>query len=211
MTNEYTFPFSTCEKISSSYVAQPYSALTNVANCIIITYFLVRIRNQYVFMFLLSLLLFEVFHTFSHIIHIAGNLQVNITHTLSYLINFSFVYFIINYTKYYPSFPAIILYLLLICFDIYAFTHLNIAFFILSQGILFISVLLYYYSMLPKILKARFPLLVVLIIFIVFLVLNEIYNCDTMLQFNQDIPYHVMNESAGIALFYLLSSSVYRA
>lgn len=68
--NEYTFPFNTCEIPNKKGVAQPYSALFNLINCIIIFYFLLKTKNNYTFILLFSILCFELFHTFSHSIHI---------------------------------------------------------------------------------------------------------------------------------------------
>ena len=40
--NEYTFPFNTCEKFNKTGIAQPYSSLFNLINCLIIFYFLLK-------------------------------------------------------------------------------------------------------------------------------------------------------------------------
>jgi len=69
--NEYVFPFDTCETPNKDgIIAQPYSVLFNVINCVIIFYFLLKTKRDYTFMLLFSILCFELFHTFSHIIHI---------------------------------------------------------------------------------------------------------------------------------------------
>ena len=80
--DEYTFPFTTCEKVNKMGMAQPYSALVNILNCIIILYFLTKTNNRKSFMLILLFLLFEAFHAFSHSIHIPGNIQINIIHIL---------------------------------------------------------------------------------------------------------------------------------
>ena len=69
---EYTFPFSTCEKPNKSGIAQPYSVLLNLINCIIVFYFLLKTKHNYTFILLFSILSFELFHVFSHILHIQG-------------------------------------------------------------------------------------------------------------------------------------------
>ena len=85
--SDYTFPFDTCEKPNKNGIAQPYSALFNLINCIIIFYFLLKTKNNYTFIFLFSILFFELFHLFSHIVHIKGSLQINMSHFSAYLIN----------------------------------------------------------------------------------------------------------------------------
>jgi len=72
--NEYTFPFDTCEKTNKNGIAQPYSALFNLINCLIIFYFLLKTKHNYTFILLFSILCFELFHLFSHIIHIIVSL-----------------------------------------------------------------------------------------------------------------------------------------
>ena len=88
--SEYTFPFSTCEKPNTTGIAQPYSSLLNLINCLIIFYFLLKVKQNYTFILLFFILCFELFHVFSHSIHITGTIQINITHMLSYCINFAF-------------------------------------------------------------------------------------------------------------------------
>ena len=113
--SKYNFPFDTCEKSQQkSYIKQPYSAFTNLITSIMIFYFLINSLHIRSFFLILSFLFFELFHTFSHSIHIPGNIQMQITHSLSYLINFSLFYFFYNYTKKIPNIEFIIFYLLFI-------------------------------------------------------------------------------------------------
>ena len=129
----YIFPFSTCEKSTNQIIAQPYSALFNLINCVIIFYFLLKTKEKYTFLLLFSILCFELFHVFSHSIHISGSIQINITHMLSYCINIAFLFFFYNYAKKLPSICFIILYLFLIFFDIYAFCNMNVVYYIFDS------------------------------------------------------------------------------
>lgn len=70
--NEYTFPFSTCEKPNKNGISQPYSSLLNLINCLIIFYFLIKTKQNYTFILIFCILCFELFHVFSHSIHISG-------------------------------------------------------------------------------------------------------------------------------------------
>jgi hypothetical protein len=205
----YTFPFDTCEKPREKGIAQPYSVFVNIINCIIVFYFLCQTKNKYTFSLLFSILCFEMFHTFSHCIHIKSNLQINITHILSYFINFSFLYLFYNYTKKIPSILFIIYYILLICFDIYSFIYFNVVFYILSQALLFLSVLIYYYKLMPIKIKKNMYLFIFLTFLVVILFINEKYNCKKMLSLFPHFPYNILIEIVGIVLFYLISSSFY--
>ena len=99
--SEYTFPFDTCEKPNKNGIAQPYSAFFNIINCVIIFYFLLKTKQIYTFILLFSILCFELFHVFSHINHIQGSIQINITHLLTYFMNLAFFY--LFYCEVFPT------------------------------------------------------------------------------------------------------------
>ena len=208
--NEYTFPFSTCEKPNKNGIAQPYSSLFNIINCIIIFYFLLQTKKNYIFILLLFILCFELFHVFSHTIHISGSIQINITHILSYCINFAFLLFFYNYIKIFPTIWFILFYILLILFDIYSFLNMDVVFYIFSQALLFLSVLFYYYPFLSQNIKYKINIIFLLVILIIILFLNEKYNCKKMMSFFPHFPYHVLIEVIGILLFYIICSTFYK-
>ena len=208
--SEYTFPFDTCEKPNKNGIAQPYSVLLNIVNWLIIFYFLLKTKRNYTFILLFVILCFESFHVFSHIVHIDGSIQINITHTLSYCINFAFLYFFYNYLKKLPSIWFIIFYVFLIFFDIYTFCNMNVVYYIFTQALLFLSVLLYYYPLLSKIIKDKIHIVFFLVILIIILFLNEKYNCEKMLEIYPYFPYHIFIEIIGIVLFYIICSNFYK-
>jgi hypothetical protein len=207
--NEYTFPFDTCEKSNKNGIAQPYSALFNLINCGIILFFLLKTNTHYTFILLFSILCFELFHVFSHCIHIKGSIQINITHLLSYCINFSFLYLFYTISGIFPSTYFIVLYLVLICFDIYSIFNMNVVFYIFTQALLFLSVLFYYYPYLPKYIQNSIYIIVFLVIVIIALFLNEKYNCHSMLSAYPYFPFHIFIEIIGILLFYVICSNFY--
>ena len=208
--SEYTFPFNTCEKPNQKGVAQPYSVLFNVINCIIIFYFLYHTRTFHAFILLFFILIFESFHVFSHAIHIPGSIQINITHMLSYFINFSFLFFFYHYVNQLPSSWFILLYVLLICFDIYVFLNRNVVYYIFSQALLFLSVLFYYYPFLSTHIKQTIHVIFFLVAIIIVLFINEKYNCKSMMSVYPHFPYHVLIETIGILLFYVICSRFYK-
>ena len=207
---EYTFPFHTCETPNTTGVAQPYSAFINVVNCAIIMYFLLQTTKPYTFLLLFTILCLEAFHTFSHSIHIPGFIQLNITHMLSYCINIAFLLFFYHYVKKIPKGWFIMFYLLLIVFDIYAFCNMNVVYYIFSQALLFLSVLFYYYSYLPKTIQSKIHTIFFIVLSIILLFINERYNCKNMLAFYPHFPYHSLIEIAGIFLFYNICSAFYK-
>ena len=208
--SEYTFPFNTCEKVNKNGIAQPYSLFFNLINCIIILYFLLQTKNNYTFMLLFLILCFELFHSFSHIVHIKGSIQLNIIHLLTYLINFAFFYLFYSYTKKFPNKFFILYLIVLVCLDIYSLFNLTIIYYLSTQSIIFISLLLYYYRLLPKIIQNCIYQLILLIGFVILLVLNETYNCERMLAFYPHFPYHIFIEITGIVFFYVICSNFYK-
>ena len=208
--SEYTFPFNTCEKVNKNGIAQPYSLFFNLINCIIILYFLLQTKNNYTFMLLFLILCFELFHSFSHIVHIKGSIQLNIIHLLTYLINFAFFYLFYSYTKKFPNKFFILYLIVLVCLDIYSLFNLTIIYYLSTQSIIFISLLLYYYRLLPKIIQNSIYQLILLVGFVILLVLNETYNCERMLAFYPHFPYHIFIEITGIVFFYVICSNFYK-
>ena len=161
-------------------------------------------------MLLLSLLCFELFHSFSHIVHIKGSIQINITHTLTYLMNIAFFYVFYCYTNILPSYKFIFYLFVLVCFDIYSIFNLTIIYYLLSQSIIFISLLLYYLQLLPKFIKNSIYQIIFFVGIIILLFLNEKYNCEKMLKIYPHFPYHIFIEIIGIVLFYIISSNFYK-
>ena len=98
--------------------------------------------------------IFESFHVFSHMIHIEGSIQINITHILTYFMNIAFFYVFYCYTKKFPSNEFIIYMCILIILDIYTFYN--------------------YPSIYPH------------------------------------FPYHILIETIGIVLFYVICSNFYK-
>ena len=179
---KYTFPFNSCEKSNNNGIAQPYSSFVNLINCLVIIYFLVKTNTNYAFFLLISILCFELFHLFSHSIHIPGSTQTMVIHTLTYLINIAFFYAFYSYTSKIPSTLFIVYLIALIGLDIYALLKLPIFYYVATQSIVFISLLFYYFEWLPVFVKESMYSIVACISVILILILNEKYNCKRMLK-----------------------------
>jgi len=206
---EYTFPFDTCESSKKDGIAQPWSALFNAINCIIIVFFLLKTTKTPNFVFIFALLCFELFHTFSHTVHIPGSIQINITHFLAYCVNITMLYLLYCFSHKLPNRYFILLYIVLVCLDIYAIFYMNVVFYLFTQASLFLSILFYYYTYLPTRITNNMYIIALLIAFDIILFLNEKTNCVQMLHLNPDFPYHIFVEIVGILLFYNIVSRFY--
>jgi hypothetical protein len=206
---EYTFPFSTCEPPRDDVIAQPFSAAANLVTCSIILFFLLRTTHFYTFALLLSILVFEAFHTFSHIVHIEGPIQINITHFLTYVMNVAFFAVFYHHTHFFPSVGFLFYMAGLILLDIYAFSNFGFVYYLGTQSLVFISILLYYFTLLPVKVQTSIYWICGLVSFVILLFINEQLNCESMLAFYPDFPYHVFIESVGIILFYTICINFY--
>jgi hypothetical protein len=204
--SEYTFPFNTCEPPNKKGIAQPYSVFFNLVSCGIIIYFLSITENLSSRLLLFSILLFEMFHTFSHSIHLPNHSQIIITHVLAYLVNFCYLYALYRYSNVFPSNAFLVYLLIVVLFDIYAFLNLPFVFYLSSQFLLFISLFLYYYDYFTENVKTKIPIIFILTFLIVLLFINESYNCEKMLEKCSWFPFHIFIEITAIFIVYNISS-----
>jgi hypothetical protein len=209
---DFTFPFNTCEKTNKDGISQLYSVFVNLISCIIIFYFLCKTKHIYTFLFLFAILCFELFHVFSHAIHMNKYiyLQTNIIHVLTYTITISLFLCLYNYTKIIPNDLFLFYLFLLVLFDIFALFHLSVFYYVLSQALLIISLMSYYLPLLPLFIQKSIYQIIFFIIISLLLLLNEIYNCKKMMQVNPDFPYHIFLEISLMALFYAICSNFYK-
>ena len=171
---------------------------------------MLKTKHTHTFILLFSILCFELFHVFSHIIHIQGSIQTNITHFLTYFVNLAFFYVFYCYTNKLPSYYFIFYLIALVCFDIYSLFNLSIVFYIVSQAIIMISLLIYYVPLLPKFIQNKVYQIIFFIVIIILLFFNEKYNCEKLLDFYAYFPYHIFIEIIGIILFYIICSNFYK-
>lgn len=206
----YNFPFDTCEKVQHGLVAQPYSALINLLILAMLAIFMYLTKTQHAFLLLCSIFIFEAFHTLSHTIHFNSTIQINITHGLAYLMNIAFFYLFYNVTGVLPSFNFIVLILFLIALDIYMVFYYSFIYYLITMSLIFFSLLLFYYSYLPKFVKKNISMIVATVIFIILLFINEKTNCKQMLELYPNVPFHTIIELSGLFLFYVIASTFYK-
>lgn len=207
--NEYTFPLSACEAPNKKGIAQPYSVIVNFINCCVIFYFLLKVKHVYSFILLFSILCFQLVHLISHMFHLKGSIQTNIIHAVTYCINISLLYACYGYTHIFPHYAFLLFLCVFVFFDLYSLFNLNMFFYVLSQSLIFISILFYYYPLLPAFIqKSVFPIMCIIGVTLLFEI-NEIFNCKRMMSF-YPLPYHIIIELLGILLFYTICSNFYK-
>jgi len=204
--NSYTFPFNTCETPNPKGIAQPYSVFFNIISCIIIIYFLCITKTITSKLLLFSILLFEVFHTFSHSIHLNNNSQIIITHLLAYFVNFCYLFALYHYSRVLPNIIFVVYLLGIIIFDIYAFHQLPFIFYLSSQFLIFVSLFSYYYGYFSKEIQTKIPFIFILTFIILLLFVNESFFCKEMLQKYSWFPFHILIEIVAIFIVFNISS-----
>ena len=207
--NEYTFPFDTCEKPKNNFFAQPYSATVNFLSILVILYFLFKTQTLHAFILLFSLLLFDISHTYSHFIHIKSSIQLTCVHVLAYILNFAILYAFYKYTNKLPSFSLIILLIVILSFDIYAFFNLSLLYYLFTYLLFLFSIFIYYYRFLPKSMKKSLYILLILISIIYLGFINEAFNCKRMLEIFPNFPFHAIIEILILFAVYFFSLTFY--
>jgi len=210
---DFTFPFNTCEIPKKDGIAQPHSIIINTLLCIIIFLFLLQSNNLYSRLFLFSILIFNIFHTFSHAIHISSikNIQFLLTHYSAVLSSFFLFCLLSNITKYTLKQYQIIGLLSLLIFDIiliyYGVSHLyNIIVFL----IILFSILTIFYKYLSNDMKKNIKYVIGFSFLAIFIDINEIISCQSLLQKYGNIPFHSITEIFISIPIILVCYSFYR-
>jgi len=209
----FTFPFNTCEIPNKDGIAQPHSTIINTILCIIIFLFLLNSNNLYSRLFLFFLLLFNIFHTFSHAIHISSikNIQFLLTHYSAVLSSFFLFYLLSNITKYTLKLYQLIGLLFLLFFDIilcyYDVSHIyNIIIFL----IILFSILIIFYKYLSKKIQQNIKYIIGFGFLALVIDIIEILFCQSLLQKYGNIPFHSILELSAYIPTILLCYSFYR-
>ncbi len=195
------FPFHTCETPNKdSLVAQPVSAAINILTCIILIYFAWQARTITVKTLLLSFIAFQAFHAFSHTRHIEGHVQSNVIHTIWYFVAFMVLFTSMQMSKKPPPIFTIFILIFIIIIDMYLFFYTSKVYMVFTAFTLPIVIVLSYYNTYPAFMKNTIPYLILLLLVVSALLLNEKYNCETMIAY-ANLPYHAIIETLGLILF----------
>jgi hypothetical protein len=208
--NDFTFPFDTCEQPNKTGIAQPYSVAVNIVIIAFVSYFLFNCNTFGAALLLVSILLFEIFHTFSHIVHIPGKIQTYVVHFFAYCVNSSLFYFLYNYTSKFPNMGFLCYLFLLVVIDLYALSRTNIIIYLTTQTVIFVSLLLYFYKYLSSRIQQGIKIISILAVLAILLELNEIYNCKTLLSYFPHFPFHILIETTILSVFWVVCSIFYK-
>ena len=156
---------------------------------------------RYVFF---ALILFEAWHAISHAIFFEGKIQQYVIHILAYNISFSILYALLTLTKTKLSTLYMSIILLLLLVDIYVAHIYGGLYMIITGFMLFTVILTVFYIKYPTF--AMYFILALLILLV--LVINESINCKAMLETYPSFPFHVIIESYGFVLFYVIGSKL---
>lgn len=199
------FPFNTCEEPNkNNLIAQPVSAFINMITSLILIYFFFKAKTVIIKLLILAFILFELFHTYSHIKHIDGTIQSNIIHGIWYFLSFMVLIASIKITKKYPNIYTIIILIIIIIIDIHLFFLPNKLYMIFTALTLPIVIVISYYNSYPIQIKKAIPYLISLLIIVGIFLINEKFNCENMMKFFK-LPYHAIIEIIGMILFITLA------
>ena len=214
MTNkekQNEFPFYTCENISKTgIIAQPYSTTVNIATLCILFYFAVNSKSFHAKMAIMGIFMVQAFHTFSHTIHIPGTFQRDGIHVLTYISDILLLWAFYKNTNVFPKEWFIALFICLIGIDIYAVINHTLIIYLITNGLLFSSILFYYYGIVDKNIKNMIPLILVVASIGVVLFYNETKNCNEMRKMIPWFPFHVIIELVNMVLFTVMGMTFTR-
>ena len=195
------FPFNTCE-IRGEIVDQPYSASINILSCIILLYLLMQAKHIEIQFFIISLLLFQAYHAYSHMFWNDNQYSlenVYIIHFISYIIIIALITAISFISGNPPYIPVILAAILLDIYILYnyigtvynAVSGINIWVIVLISGLWNVK--------LPAVVERLLPVLLILFAIIIALFFNEKYNCEAMMN-TYAFPYHTAIEICGLII-----------
>lgn len=196
---KYIFPFTTCENPSFNG-SQPISTLINIL-CVIIL-LIILINKKEINYVIITLILFELWHAFSHFHHIPGTIHMYIIHFLSYLITFTTLYYIYDKSKSKLQYISLLIILIIVIIDLIFLIYKKGYISVILGVFVFIVTILTHYNLLPRGIKENILIFIILIILGILLFINEVYNCEKMMKYAK-LPYHALVEII-VSLFIIL-------
>jgi hypothetical protein len=206
--HDYTFPFNTCEAVSSGIIAQPVSFTLNAVTCVALCVIAARTRRLASAVAVASYALFEGFHAYSHAHHVAGHVQMDIVHCIGYMMSISALFAIRttanNTTHHYNTTSwRLMIVAAFVLLDLVATLTLHHTLVMVATGLAILaSVFITHRDNLPQ--ASKTALLVELIpgmFALLALFVNEALHCTAAMRFNAAIPYHAAIELLGGYMF----------
>ena len=211
--NRYTFPFNSCEIPQKNGIAQPFSTTINLILCCIIIFYLLKSNNLYSRLFLSSILIFNIFHTFSHTLHvkILKNGQFLLTHFSAIISSLCFILLLNHITKKtlvpWQFYTLLFLYI----FDIYLITqNFSHIYNIITILIILFLIMIFNYHLLSGKLKEKIIYIIFFSAVVLFFQIFEIFNCQYILENFKNFPFHIMTEISAYIPIFLLCNSFYK-
>jgi len=209
--NPFTFPFSTCEPPQKEgWLAQPYSVMFNLLGCIALVYFMSKTKRWTTFVLLFSLLLFELFHTFSHAAHMQGYINARSIHIIGYITLATIILVLSKHLKMVSFSPwFVILLSILFLTDFYALLYLPFLYFFSTFVTMFLLILVFFYPFLSTKQQRDIFIIIGVSFLAVIAIFNEKFNCQRLLQWAPGFPFHIFVESFGALGLFLLGKFFY--
>lgn len=206
----WTFPYKTCEiPQKNTIVSQPYSFLLNLINVSNLVCYCILVKSIHVKLTILSYIVFELFHTFSHAKLFHVKIQTTVIHLLAYVFFAATWNSIYLFTKKPLSWLKTSVLIVVTAIDIYVVLVVKGVWTILSGLSLLLALFCMYFTDIPKFFQTRLYQKLVPGLFVLFaLFVNEAINCEAMLRI-MPFPYHIVIEILGYWLFDILANSWY--
>jgi len=203
----FTFPHDTCEIPASTVgIAQPFSFGVGIITILILSWFIYSAKTIESKALLTALLLFELFHVYSHFVHVQDFIQSRVIHGLAYLVNATLLWALSSSTQHFPSPWFFLLLTVIIALDIYAYFNFPLSAYVSTQILLFATITLYFLRWLPANVKQWIPWLMGAMILVIILEINEQVNCTSLMQWAPWFPWHIFIELAGLTAIIIIAN-----
>lgn len=204
----YVFPFDTCELVhTGAMVAQPASASINAISTVMLVAATWIARTSSVRLTLLCYAAFEAWHTWSHIVHIAGHAQKRVVHVLGLLMAFSTLSMIQSLSRRAPMSPTFVgVLVMLLAIDLTITWASTVDILGIASGLaVFVWIVCGRWRYLPRHVRRALLFVVPAIGMLLAMFVNEAVNCKKMLDVSAAFPYHALIEIVGLMLFASIS------
>jgi hypothetical protein len=148
------------------------------------------------------LIIFELWHCFSHARHVPGKMQAIVIHAVAYLFQAGLLWVFYDISERFPSLPMIGVMVVVTSWDLYAFVKLPFIHYFFASLLLLMLILVSYVDLIPS---RSLSILAVLLAALILVVFNETRHCQRMLQ-HKVFPYHIMIEILGVIIFLVLGN-----
>jgi hypothetical protein len=205
-SSEWIFPHSTCERtLQDHLVLQPWSFGVNLLNVALLGRYAIISQSTPARLAILSFILFEILHSFSHAIHYDRQFHEIGIHVAGYLMAITSYIALKNETKYTLTFTSKLIIFLSILIDLIIFSTVRSIYGVASGlNLLTVTVAQFFHVLQPdkRILIQR---LIAGVVVLFFMFVIEKHHCAYFMRIN--FQYHpFIVEPWGLILFQMLAS-----